>query len=223
MRALFFLCVLANLMFFSWQAGYIGPSLEFKREPTRLGQQIAPENIRVVNADEAKKIVARAPKSVACVEWSAFPQSDFERLQVALAALGQMPKFSTRKVDETAGWWVYVPPHASKAVADRKGSELKGLGVADFFVITEDGPNKFAISLGVFKTEEGAKNYVDSLGRRGVKNARAAERETRLAKTIVVFRDVDETLRAKLTELKKDFPAQEIRDCASEDRRSETR
>ena len=67
MRVLFFLCVLANLAFFSWQAGYIGPSPEFAREPARLGQQIAPERIRVVNSDEAKQLVSRAPKSIACL------------------------------------------------------------------------------------------------------------------------------------------------------------
>ena len=223
MRALFFLCILANLMFFSWQTGYIGQPAEFAREPLRLGQQIAPEKIRLVSADEAKQLITRPPKSIACLEWSAFPQSEFERLQVSLASLNPAPKFATRKVDDTAGWWVYVPPHVTKAAADRRGSELKGLGVAEFFVITEDGPNKFAISLGVFKTEEGAKNYADSLGKRGVKNVRAAERETRLAKTIVVFREVDETLRAKLTELKRDCPSQEIRDCTLEERRPDTK
>ena len=223
MRALFFLCVLANLAFFSWQAGYIGPPREFAREPSRLGQQIAPENIRLVSADEAKQLITRLPKTIACLEWSAFTQSELERLQASLASMSPAPKFATRKVDETAGWWVYVPPHVTKAAADRRGSELKGLGVAEFFVIAEDGPNKFAISLGVFKTEEGAKNYADSLGKRGVKNVRAAERETRLAKTVVVFRDVDEALRAKLSEFKKDFPAQEIKDCTLEERRPDTK
>ena len=201
MRALFFLLLLANLVFFAWHAGYIGPAAELAGEPARLTQQIAPEKIRIISADEAKKLSASVPKPFACVEWGSFPQADFERVQDLLAGMNPAPKFSVRKVDETAGWWVFVPPLASKAAADRRGAELKGQGVAEFFVITEDGPNRFAISLGVFKTEEGARNYVDTLVRQGVKNARAAERETRLAKSVLVFREADDSLKAKLAEL----------------------
>ena len=83
-------------------------------------------------------------------------------------------------------------PQGSKANADKKAAELKRLGIDEFFIISEDGPNKFAISLGVFKNEEGAKNYLEILAKQGVKTACAAERETRVAKTIFTLRGVDD-------------------------------
>lgn len=221
MRPLFFLLVLANLAFYGWHAGYIGPGPEPVGEPNRLAQQISPEKVRIISADEARKLTSKAPKPTACLEWGSFPAQEIERLQVLLAAMTPEPKYSARKQDETAGWWVFIPPQPNKPAADKKGAELRQLGVAEFFVINEEGPNKFAVSLGVFKTEEGARNYLDTLTRQGVKSARAAERETRVAKTILTFREVDDALKAKLVDLKKEFPAQEQKECAPEDRKTE--
>jgi hypothetical protein len=193
----------------------------------RLTQQITPEKIRIISADEAKKLSGTKPEAppkppaTACFEWGAFTAQDFERAQVLLAAMTPAPAFTTRKVDETAGWWVSIPPQANKAAADKKGAELKQLGVTEFFVINDDGPNKYAISLGVFKTEESAKNYLDALMKKGVKSARAAERETKVGKTIVTFREADEALKAKLTDLKKEFAGQELKECAAEEKKAD--
>ena len=223
MRALFFMLVLANLLFYAWHTGYIGPAPETVGEPARLTQEIAPEKIRIVSVDQARALVSKTSKPLACLEWGAFPAQDFERAQVLLAAMNPSPRFATRKTDETAGWWVFLPPQPSKPAADKKGAELKQLGVSDFFVINEDGPNKLAISLGVFKTEEAARNYLETLAKRGVKNGRAAERETRVAKTILQFREVDDALRARLTDLRKEFGAQELKDCPAEERKGDER
>lgn len=46
-RPIFFLLVFVNLAFFVWAAGYLGESSE-GREPQRLGQQLHPEQLRVV-------------------------------------------------------------------------------------------------------------------------------------------------------------------------------
>ena len=223
MRALFFLLVLANLLFYAWHAGYIGPDPAATGEPGRLTQEIAPEKIRLVSADQARALVGKTPKPLACLEWGAFPAQDFERAQALLAAISPSPRFSARKTDESVGWWVYLPPLPNKPTADKKGAELKQLGVSDFFVINEDGPNKLAISLGVFKTEEAARNHLETLAKRGVKSARAAERETRVAKTILQFREVDDALRARLTDLRKEFSGQDLKDCPAEDRKGDER
>jgi hypothetical protein len=221
MRVVFFLLILANLAFFGWQAGYIGPGPAPVGEPGRMAQQIAPEKIRIISADEARKpAAAGAPKPLLCLDWGTFPPQEAERVQVLLAAMAPAPRISVRKVDETAGWWVSLPPQGSKANADKKAAELKRLGIDEFFIINEDGPNKFAISLGVFKNEEGAKNYLEILSRQGVKTARAAERETRVAKTVFTLREVDEATKAKLYDLRKEFPAQELKDCAPEDKQA---
>lgn len=230
MRALFFFLVLVNLAFVAWNLGYLGESGTGSREGSRLAAQIHPDRIRILSAAEASRQGAGkgasatgAPSTVACLEWGSFPAQEIERVQAVLAALKPPPKFSLRRVDETAGWWVYLPPQANKPAADKKLAELKQLGIAEFFVINDDGPNKFAISLGVFKTEEAARNYLDSLARKGVRTARTAERETRVAKTMIVFREVDEAARGRLNEARKDFAGVELRECAGEERRAEAK
>ena len=76
---------------------------------------------------------------------------------------------------EGTGWWVFVPPQASKAEAEKKAGELKDLAIKDFFIIQE-GPNRFGISLGVFSTEKGGQDRLAELKAKGVKSAKVGPR-----------------------------------------------
>jgi hypothetical protein len=222
MRILFFLLILANLLFFAWNAGYIGSPEGSGGEPERLAQQIAPEKIRILNPDEARKAAADAKANPqACLEWGTFPVQEVEKVTEALGTLGLGDRMSSRKVDETAGWWVYMASLGTKPNADKKVDELKRLGVTDFFIVQEEGPNKFAISLGVFRTEEAARNYLTTLSGKGVKTAKAEERETKVQKTVFRLRGLDAAALAKLEAIKKDFPGHDTKECGPEERKLE--
>ena len=215
MRILFFFLILANLAFFGWHAGYLGPGMEKPGEPERLVQQIAPDKIRLVSSDPFRRAEPGKPR-LACLEWGSFPVQEAERAQVLLAGLNLGERLSSRKVEETAQWWVFMPPQGSKAAADKKTDELTRLGITDYFVVTDDGPGKWAISLGVFRTEEAAKNYLASLTTRGVKTARTGERETRVQKTMFQIRDADDALRGRINDIRKDFAGIDLHDCPAE-------
>jgi len=213
MRALFFILILANLVFFGWQAGYIGPGEEKKGEPERLNQQIAPEKIRLISAEAARRSAEIARARAACLEWGSFPAQEADRAQAALGPLALGERLTSRKVEEAAQWWVFMPPQGNKANADKKTDELKKLGITDYFVVTDDGANKWAISLGVFRTEDAAKNYLGAVTAQGVKTARVGERETRVQKTMFQIREVDDALRARMAEIRKDFAGIDLHDC----------
>ena len=217
MRSLFFLLVLANLLFYAWHAGYIGPGDTQKGEAERLTMQITPEKIRLLSADEVKKIAdaGRARNNV-CFDWGTFPAQEAEKAGEALATLNLGSRLQTRTVEETAGWWVFLPPQGSKPNADKKVDELKALGVSDFFIVQEDGANKFAVSLGVFRTEDAAKNYFAAVTAKGVKTARSGERETRVQKAVFRLSGIDEATGVKFDAIRKDFPGHETKDCASD-------
>lgn len=222
MRVLFFLLILVNLMFYGWHAGYLGPTDVRGGEVERLTMQIAPEKIRILTPEEARRITeAGKARQSACVEWGTFPAQEAEKASEALAALNLGSRLVTRTVEETAGWWVFLPPQGNKPNADKKVDELKRLGVTDFFIVQEDGSNKFAISLGVFRSEDAAKNYLAAVAAKGVKTARADQRETRVQKTIFRLNGLDETASAKFDALKKDFPGHDTRDCAGDDNKLE--
>ena len=222
MRILFFLLVLVNLAFFAWHSGYLGQPEAPMGEGERLAQQYQPEKIRILTPDDAKKLAdATKLRTLACVEWGTFPSGEADKAADALAALNLGSRLTTRKVEETAGWWVFMPPQGNKANADKKVDELKRLNVTDFFIVQDDGVNKFAISLGVFRTEEAAKNYLTGLASKGVKTAQAGERETRVMKTVFRLNGLDEAVNLKFDAIKRDFPGHDTRECAADEKKAD--
>jgi hypothetical protein len=180
MRAIVFVLVLANVVLWAWGAGYLGQS--GSPDAGRLGQQVKPEAVRIVGhgvnppPTNGKAAKAPEPPDELCLVWERLAPADADGLAVALAE-----KFpGVRAERKTAGleggdWWVHVPPQAAKADADRKAAELKQLAVSDYYVVPE-GPNRFAISLGVFSTEKGAQERLAELRAKGVKTARVVRR-----------------------------------------------
>ena len=76
------------------------------------------------------------------------------------------------------GWWVYVPPQGSRDAADGKVAELRALGVKDLYILQDAGPNQYAVSLGVFKTETSARQMLGRLQAQGVRSARVSQRNS---------------------------------------------
>ncbi|HRE16000.1 MAG TPA: SPOR domain-containing protein [Rhodocyclaceae bacterium] len=119
-------------------------------------------------------------EQLVCVAWQSLSSSEADRLSALLTE-----KFDdfrqSRKVMPAEGgaWWVFIPSQTSKADADKKAAELKKLGIEDFFVIQDTGPNRWAISLGVFSAEAGANTRLNQLRSKGVKSAKAGPRNTK--------------------------------------------
>ena len=122
----------------------------------------------------------------ACVVLSDLPSADADQLGTRLA-----DKFPAFKVVRTsapanASYWVFIPPLANKKEADAKVSELKKLGIAEFFIVQESGANNRAISLGLFSGREKATAYLETLRGKGVKSAKMSERQASPAVTLEV-------------------------------------
>ncbi len=125
--------------------------------------------------NEDKK--AEEKKAQACLAWPDLPAAEADAL-VALAKKRYPSLALSRSVVSAEGGshWVYIPPLASKADAERKAGELKKLGVTEFFIVTEAGANQYAISLGIFSSEQGAKDQLESLKAKGVRSAKVGLR-----------------------------------------------
>ena len=246
MRTVFLLLVLANVAFFAWTR--LGAPGGAGADPSPLARQIAPEKMRVVRPEElaqpaARKIApvaaapaAQAPPTVAppspspvpappparaelkCIEWGAFAPAEAARAEAALAPLALGERLSQRRTEETAGWWVFIPPQTrggtARQAALRKAGELKKLGVQDYFVVQDEGPNRWAVSLGVFRSEEAAQARLAALRSRGVRSARVGPRETQVPKVWLQVKGVDAPLETRLRELAQQAEGTELRDCA---------
>jgi SPOR domain len=218
MRTLFLMLVLANLAFFV--VTEFGPGADAHVDAHLIGQQLNPEKIRLLAPDQAAVLTRPAPKPAAvCLEWGAFSGNDATRVEQALGPLALGTKLTQRKLEESAGFWVYVPPLPNRQIATQRANELKRLGVDEYFIVPDDPKFRFAISLGIFKTEEAAKGRLEALRAKGVKSATVGARETQLSKTYFQVREANETLATKLNELKQGFPGSEIKECQAEEKK----
>lgn len=227
MRVVFLLLVLANVAFFAWArfiaAGGSGA------DPAPFTRQIEPQKLRVVPAEELARLSApksaalaaaaptAAPAPLKCVEWGGFVPADAARAEKALEPLALGPRLAQRKSEEIAAWWVFIPAQEQTAnlrqAALRKAAELKSLGVLDYFIVQEEGANRWAISLGVFRSEEAAQARLAALRAQGVRSARIGPRETHLPKIWLQVKGVDAALEGRLQAIARQVEGGELREC----------
>jgi cell division septation protein DedD len=108
---------------------------------------------------------------------------------------------------------VNIPPQPSKDAADRKAAELRELGVTNFFIMQGESPLKWAISLGVFKTESGAQTLLAQLNKQGVHSARITPRGPQATRYTYRFRDLEEPARARIVTVADAVSAAEVKSC----------
>jgi hypothetical protein len=217
MRALFLLLLLANLAFYAWSR-YGAPADAV--DPAPAARPIEPEKLKLVApaslpapAPVAAKKPASAPPSLACMEWGSFTVADAPRAEQALEPLALGGRLAQRRTEEVAGWWVFIPPQASRQAAVRKAAELKTLGVSEYFIVQEEGEYRWALSLGVFRSEEAAQARLATLRAQGVRTARVGPRETVVPKIWLQVKSVDAPLQARLKEIARQIDGSELRDC----------
>jgi hypothetical protein len=219
MRTLFFLLLLANVALIAF--GRFGDVL-FPGESQLLQQQINPGAIKLLTpAQVARSAAARRDKTVTCLEWGGFAVAEAGRADQALAPLAALApgtRVAQRGVSEITTWWVFVPPQGSRQAAMVKAGELKSLGIEDYFVLQEDSKFRFAISLGVFRTQDAARNRLEQLRAKGVRSAQVGARDTQPETIWFQVRNFPQGVAAKLNELRKEFPGSELRDCPAEEK-----
>jgi len=155
-------------------------------------------------------------ETIACTEIGNFNTVEARKFEAQLTSLHLPAKAVLRSVQEAGSHMVYIPSQDGKDGADRKAAELRRLGIQDFYVIPESQTNpalRWAISLGVFKTEEAAKAYIGQLIPQGVRSARIMARNVTSTRQAYQWRGIDAATKASLDSLKAKFPNQEMRSC----------
>ena len=215
MRALCLVLVLANVALFAWWRYGAADSAD----SSPLRRQIEPEKLKVLRpaelpAPSAAKTenATRAPASLACMEWGSFTLADTARAELALEPLALGARLAQRRIEEVATWWVFIPPQG-RTEAFKKAAELKELGVEDYFIVQEEGEHRWALSLGIFRSEKAAQARLASLREQGVRSARVGARETVMPKVWLQVKNVDAPLQARLKEIARQLEGSELREC----------
>lgn len=156
-----------------------------------------------------------APPVLACVEIGSFVIADARRFEARLAALNLGDRQARRNLPgtEISSYIVHIPPMGSKEAADKKAAELRALGLTDFFIMSDNSPMRWAISLGVFKSETAAQTHLAALVKQGVRSARVTPRMSGSKLLAFQFRSVDAPLQANLEKIRADFPTAQTHSC----------
>ena len=208
MRTFVALLLAANLAFFA----YSELDLMSESESSRLQKQLVPEKIKLLTPQQVAALGPAKASQLAnvCLEWGGFTDAEKAAALAALEPLQLGRQMSQRRIDSTSAYWVFLPPLPSKAAAEKRVGELKAGGLKDFFILSE-GPQKNAISLGVFKTEDAASKFLDAVREKGVANARYGARTQTIQQTFVVLRDPQPAQTERMQQLKGEFAGSEIR------------
>jgi hypothetical protein len=206
MRIVFLVLVLANLAFFAWWR-YLAPA-----DATAdgvLARRHEPDKLKIVPPAEMRS----APLS-GCLEWGGFTVAEYPRAEKALQPLELGARLGQQRSEETAGWWVFIPSQGSRQAALKKAAELKALGVHDYYIMGEEGDSPWALSLGIFRTEQAALARLATLRDRGVRTALVGSRDTVLPKIWLQIKGTDPALEARLREIARQLEGSELRACS---------
>jgi len=228
LKFIFWSLLAVNAVLFAYGKGYLGHFSGNEHEPQRLAQQLNADKLTIISAEKANDASAAvaaaasaaaaakpAAEVLACLEIASFVLADARRFETLLAPLKLGDRQSRHNLPgtEVAGYVVYMPPQGSKDGADRKAAELRALGVHNYFIMSDNTPLRWGISLGVFKTEAAAQNQLAALTKQGVRTAKIAPRMSGSKQLAFQFRDVDPDLKIRLDQLRSSFPASETRSC----------
>jgi len=232
----------ANGVLLAYGQGLLGQPGDAAREPARLKNQLAPERMQQLTPTQARQAAqsaAPAPQAevaaplpepapepapapvprnlIACVQAGPFSTADARRFEARVARLGLAPRQS--RIDmpyqEVTSRLVYLPPNGGREGAQRRVAELRERGVTNFFIMQNDtSPLRYAISLGVFKSDGAAQKLVADLQRQGVRGVRILPRGPQVTRAGYQYRQIDAGERDRLTGIADNYNGVEVTRCS---------
>jgi hypothetical protein len=239
LRFVFWSLLVLNAALFVYAQGFMGNSRGSEEERARIKPQLEPARLTLLTNEQAEAakaapaaaaVEAGAPaapaaakmaaaaepaRPLACIDVGTFSAGEAKRFEARLAALdlGERQSRQAVQAQDVTSYLVNIPPQGSKETADRKAAELRGLGVTNFFIMQGESPMKYAISLGVFKTESGAQTLLAELNKQGVHSARITPRGPQATRFSYRFRDIEAGTRARIEKVADAVSAAETTNC----------
>jgi hypothetical protein len=191
MKTVFLFFAALNVIFFLWQYSTMGamihggsvkklvqdksvPTLVLLGEP-KAGGKSNGKNDHKKNTQTAMveshpgKPAAAKKNYIACYTFGPFEEYlQLKSVTNQLRALDADVIQRKETKQEVLGHWVYLPSFPDWDAAHKKVTELEDKGIKDIFILGR-GDLKNAVSLGLFKNEDGAKRRVARLRKLGVK------------------------------------------------------
>ncbi len=179
-------------------------SREKNRDEVRI-VAVTPPAIAARGIEDARKAQQNLV-GAACVEFAGIAPNDATRAREAFNALQLGTRLAERRVEDIKQYWVFLPPAPDRRTAESRMAELRAQRVTDLSLRPDN-----SISLGVFSTEEAARRFLTSVTARGVRGAEQGPFSRELRELVMLVRDPDTELVARLTIMQRDYPTATVR------------
>ena len=240
LKFIFWALLAANAGLFAYGQGYLGQGGLDEHEPERVKHQLARERLVQLTPAQAKAAAGNTAPSesetapapvaapplpvappaapaqpIACVQAGPFSTADARRFEARIARLnlGTQPTRVDTPFQQVTSRLVYLPPNGGREGAQRRSAELKERGVSNFFIMQGDSPLRYAISLGVFKSEAAAQRQASDLERQGVRGVRILPRGPQTTRTAFQYRRIDAATRTRIAGVADGFSGAAARNC----------
>ena len=241
LRFVFWSLLFLNAIVFAYAKGLLGTTTASEEERARIKPQLEAARLTLLTNEQAAKATPASPaaveasapattapapapaatpaqapaKPLACIDVGTFSSGEARRFESRLAslALGERQSRQAVQAQDVTSYLVNIPPQPSKDAADRKAAELRGLGITNFFIMSGDSPMKWAISLGVFKTESGAQTLLAQLNKQGVHSARITPRGPQITRYTYRLRGLDDATRKRIAGYAERYDEVDVKNC----------
>lgn len=215
MKALVVFLLVANSLAYAWWNGLLSQWLGDGREPERIQAQVAAEKAKLV---PVARLTPPLPASafVLCVDYPLVADAKATELEglirTLVTAKAAALRLDKEQMTEGGNFLVYLAASPTLKEAQRKLFELRRVGVEDVALISE-GDLKWAISLGVYGTEEASKNRILQLSRIGIPGAKMAPRSAVVTRVGIKVKVSDAELKVPLFALSSSALGVEAKAC----------
>lgn len=215
LRLLVLLLLLANGLYYAWSHDLLrayGFAPLQQSEPQRMAQQIRPEAVRVLPADEAQATEA-AVKGGECLQAGVFDDNQATVLRQAAQTALPAGSWVLEPAVEPARWIIYMGKYPDAQALARKRAELVALNLNLRFEALSNPALEFGLSLGAFESEARAQADLAALSQRGVHTARVVQERGEQRGSMFRIPVLDDAVRAHLEELKPALAGRALRAC----------
>ncbi|MBC7601214.1 MAG: SPOR domain-containing protein [Ramlibacter sp.] len=214
LRLLVLVLMLANAAYFAWAQGFLaqwGIAPAQQGEPQRLAQQVNPDAIRLISADESRRIENAPPlRPPECLQAGPLDDAQIAVVKQELQTW-PAPSWSVDPGVEPARWIVYMGKYPNVEMMAKKRAELRTLGVP--FEPLQNAALEPGISLGGYTTQVEATKQLDVLNKRGVHTAKVMQERGELKGQVLKLPAVNDELRPRLDDLKAALGGKSLHVC----------
>jgi hypothetical protein len=216
LRLLVLLLLLANAAFFAWSQGLllawgVGPTQQ--SEPQRVAQQVRPDTVRVLSAEDlrqAESLAAQGPRPPECLQTATLDPAQIGPLRSVLETWPP-GSWSLDAATEPGRWIIYMGKYPGVEQVARKRAELRQLGIS--FEPLANPALEPGLSLGSFPSEAAANVQLNVLVDKGVRTARVLQERPEQKGQRLQLPAVDDSLRPRLDELRFALASKPLRPC----------